>query len=56
MWDKEISLIWMVETWNGYLIVAEAQVVKRAHFKGEEARQVSLDDGRNRFFPFFFFF
>ena len=42
MWDKRISLIWMVDTWNGYLIVAEAQVVKRAHFNGQEARQVSL--------------
>ena len=56
MWDKGISLIWMVDTWNGYLIVAEAQVVKRAHFNGREARQVSLDDGQNRFFFFLFFF
>ena len=53
MWDKGISLNWMVDTWNGYLIVAEAQVVKRAHFNGRKARQVSLDDGR--IFLFFFF-
>ena len=30
--------------------------MKRAHFNGREARQVSLDDGRNRFFFFHFFF
>ena len=29
--------------------------MKRAHFNGWEARQVSLDGGRNRFFFFFFF-
>ena len=29
--------------------------MKRAHFNGREARQVSLDDRRNRFFFFLFF-